>query len=166
MRSKQSAAEVQAVILVTNQRVLTADSVDHRYQAVGGFVLGNKRIHHIIRVLWNLILAGKHDDWSFRPEALHLGGNVMPIHLGHAVVDDYRSKSASGCDLQALSSGGGSEHRKSTPLKQSSLVTQDAVIVVDAQNGSAPWIIGYHLELPTLLMIDDVGRPNLVNFAH
>jgi hypothetical protein len=47
-----------------------------------------------------------------------------------------------------LPGGGGSKDRKSTSFEQRSLVTQHAVIVVNAQNRFAGWVIGHHLVSP------------------
>jgi len=127
--------------------------------------LGNEGIHNLQRVFWNLVVTGNHDYWHSWPEALYFGGNLMPIHLGHVVVDDHGSKRADRRNLQAVSSGGGSEHRISTSFEQRSLVTQNTVIIVDAQNCLGCWVIGHNFGVH-IKMIDDVSRPKLVNVAH
>jgi hypothetical protein len=128
------------------RRIFTADSGKDRQQAAGCFVLGNKRIDHLQCVFCNPLVARKHDDWRMWPEAPYLGGNLMPIHLGHVVIDDHRSQHARCRNLYALSSGGSREHAESPSLKQSPLVTQYAVIVVDTQNRFARWVIGHRLD--------------------
>jgi hypothetical protein len=51
-------------------------------------------------------------------------------------------------------------------FEQRLLVTQHAVIIVDAQNRSASAVIKHPYDLPTpTAMIDDVRRPRLVKFG-
>jgi len=50
-------------------------------------------------VFRNLVFTGNHDYWNLWLEALYFGGNLMPIHLGHVVVNDHCGKSAHGCNL-------------------------------------------------------------------
>ena len=52
-------------------------------------------------------------------------------------------------------------------FEQRLLVTQHAVIIVDAQKRSVSEAIEHPYEFPTpTAMIDDVRRPGLVKFAH
>jgi hypothetical protein len=55
----------------------------------------------------------------------------------------------------------------STSLEQRLLITEHAVIIVDAQNRSLSGVIEHPYHLPTHSpMIDDLRRPRLVKFAH
>src|SRR5271163_3593760 len=76
-----------------------ADSGEHGYQTGGCLALGNEGIDDIHYVTWYLLLAGDHDDLSIWPKALYLQRDLMPIDLGHMVVDDHGSNSAVCGDL-------------------------------------------------------------------
>jgi hypothetical protein len=65
-----------------------------------------------------------------------------------------------------LSGGGGSKHLVSTPFEQRFLITQHAVIVVDAQDRSLSAVIEHRDLFTPTAMITDVRRPRLVKFAH
>jgi hypothetical protein len=130
------------------RRSVTADLSDHRQQAAGCFVLRNEGIDHLQCVFWDLIVAGNHNDWKLRPDALYFGRKLMSIHLGHVVVDDHGGNAAGYGNLQTVSSGGNSEYRISTPFEQRSMKTQHAVIIVDTQNYSGCCMIGHNLVSP------------------
>jgi hypothetical protein len=83
-------------------------------------------------------------------EAFYFGRNLMTIHLGHVVVDDYGCNRADCRNSYPLPGGGGSEHLISTSFEQRFLVTQHAVIIVDAQNRFASGAIEHPYDLPTL----------------
>ena len=96
-------------------------------------------------MFWNYVIAGNHDDWDLRPEPFYFYRDLMPVHLGHLVIEDHGSDRAGCRNLQALPRGGGSEYFIATSFEQCSMVTQYGVIIVDAQNRFATWSIG-HLE--------------------
>ncbi len=119
----------------------TADSSDRGHQAGMCFVLGNEGIHNSQCVFRNPFVAGNHDDWKMWPQALYFGRNLMPIHFRHVVVEGHGSNCARYRNFHALSGEGSCNHIKSTSFQQRSLVTQHAVIVVDAENCFACWVI-------------------------
>src|ERR1019366_8043028 len=117
---------------------------------MGCFVLRNESIHHIQCGFWNRVVTGNHDYRYLWLEALYFSCNLMTIHLGHVVVNDHGSNRADCRNSSALSGGGGGEHLVSTSFEQCFLVTQHAIIIVDAQNRFGSRIIEHPYNPQTL----------------
>jgi hypothetical protein len=73
--------------------VFVAASSDHRQQAAGSFILGDEGSHPIQDKFWNPVVTGNHNDWNLWLELLYFVRDLMPVHLGHVVVDDHGSRS-------------------------------------------------------------------------
>jgi hypothetical protein len=66
-----------------------ADSGEHRHQTGVRLVLRNEGIDHIQYVTGYLFVAGNHDDRSIRVNALYFQRDLVPIDLGHMIIDDH-----------------------------------------------------------------------------
>jgi len=62
---------------------------DRRQQVTSQTILSDKSVNQIQCVLRNIRSCGEQDDGSPRRESPHFDGKLLPVHLGHEVVDDY-----------------------------------------------------------------------------
>jgi hypothetical protein len=108
-------------------------SRDRGQQLAFQTIFRNESVDQAQGLLRNIRCSGEQDNWRLRPESSYFDGNLLPVHFGHKVVNNYNVNRVERGQFQSLATTRSGQNGIPEALKERSLAFEHVLVVVNAE---------------------------------